>query len=166
METEKNEQRDRVFFKLFLKSATSEVTDEEMAYFRDNPEEIDEITAPVAVHKLFLWAGALLGTLFVGVAKVIKFSQFAMFSEGVSEFVIDMVFETGVALIGAAVTAYILGILLNQQQDNANGDRNWPEIGGPAQDSPSWRSRRCSVAAGKLAVMLKNDNYLYHETIS
>ena len=52
-------------------------------------------------------------------AKVIKFSQFAMLSEGVSEFVIDMVFETGVALIGAAVTAYILGILLNQQQDNA-----------------------------------------------
>lgn len=122
METEKNEQRDRVFFKLFLKSATSEVTDEEVAYFRDHPDEIDEITAPVAVHKLFLWAGALLGTLLVGVAKVIKFSEFAMFSEGVSEFVIDMVFETGVALIGAAVTAYILGILLNQQQDNA---ANW-----------------------------------------
>ena len=29
------------------------------------------------------------------------------------------IFEVGVALIGAAVTAYILGILLNQQQDNA-----------------------------------------------
>ena len=111
-----------MFFKLFLKSATSEVTDEEVAYFRNHPEEIDEVTAPVAVHKLFLWAGALLGTLLVGVAKVIKFSQFAIISEGVSEFVIDMVFETGVALIGAAVTAYILGILLNQQQDNA---ANW-----------------------------------------
>jgi len=122
METEADKQRDRVFYKLFLKSATSEVTDEEVAYFRGHPDEIDEVTAPVAVHKLFLWAGALLGTLLVGVAKVIKFSQFAMLSEGVSEFVIDMVFETGVALIGAAVTAYILGILLNQQQDNA---ANW-----------------------------------------
>jgi len=122
METKKNEQRDRVFFKLFLKSTTNEVTDEEVAYFRDHMDEIDEVTAPVAVHKLFLWVGALLGTLLVGVAKVIKFSQFTMLSEGVSEFVIDMVFETGVALIGAAVTAYILGILLNQQQDNA---ANW-----------------------------------------
>ena len=122
METEENEQRDRVFFKLFLKSATSEVTDEEVAYFRDHPDQIDEVTAPVAVHKLFLWAGALLGALFVGVSKVFKFSQLAMVSEGVREFVIDMVFETGVALIGAAVTAYILGILLNQQQDNA---ANW-----------------------------------------
>ena len=122
METEAEEQRDRVYFKLVLNTATSEVTDEEVAYFRDHPDEIDEVTAPVAVHKLFLWAGALLGTLLVGVAKVFKFSQFAMLSVGVSEFVVDMVFETGVALIGAAVTAYILGILLNQQQDNA---ANW-----------------------------------------
>ena len=122
METEENKQRDRVFLKLFLKTATSEVTDEEMAYFRDHPDQIDEVTAPVAVHKLFLWAGALLGTLFVGVSKVIKFSQLAIVSEGVREFVIDIVFETGVALIGAAVTAYILGILLNQQQNNA---ANW-----------------------------------------
>ena len=122
MRTGEYKQRDQMFLKLFLKRATSEVTDEEVAYFRDHPEEIDEVTAPVAVHKLFLWAGALLGTLFVGVSKVMKFSQLAMVSEGVREFVIDMVFETGVALIGAAVTAYILGILLNQQQDNA---ANW-----------------------------------------
>jgi hypothetical protein len=119
MRTEKYKQRDQMFLKLFLKKATSEVTDEEVAYFRDHPDEIDEVTAPVAVHKLFLWAGALLGTLFVGVSKVMKFSQLAMVSEGVREFVIDMLFETGVALIGAAVTAYILGILLNRQQDNA-----------------------------------------------
>ena len=40
-------------------------------------------------------------------------------SEGYRAFVIDIVFEVGVALIGAAVTAYILGILLDQQQENA-----------------------------------------------
>ncbi len=119
MKTEVDKQRDQIFLKLFLKSATSEVTDEEVAYFRDHPDQIDEVTAPVAVHKLFLWVGALLGTLLVGVSKVIKFSQLAIVSEGVREFVIDIVFEIGVALIGAAVTAYILGILLNQQQENA-----------------------------------------------
>ncbi len=119
MNTEADEQRDQMFLKLFLKRSASEVTDEELAYFRDHPDQIDEVTAPVAVHKLFLWAGALLGVLFVAVAKVIKFTELTMVSEGISEFVIDMVFEIGVALIGAAVTAYILGILLNQQQDNA-----------------------------------------------
>jgi hypothetical protein len=108
-----------MFLKLFLKSAPSEVTDEEVAYFRDHPDQIDEVTAPVVVHKLFLWVGALLGALFVAISKVIKFSQLALLSEGVREFTVDIVFEIGVALIGAAVTAYILGILLNQQQDNA-----------------------------------------------
>jgi hypothetical protein len=39
--------------------------------------------------------------------------------EGLREFGVDIVFEIGVALIGAAVTAYILGILLDQQQQNA-----------------------------------------------
>jgi hypothetical protein len=119
MRNAESKQRDRMFLKLFLKSAPSEVTDEEVTYFRDHPDQIDEVTAPVVVHKLFLWVGALLGALFVGISKVIKFSQLSVLSEGMLEFTIDIVFEIGVALIGAAVTAYILGILLNQQQDNA-----------------------------------------------
>jgi hypothetical protein len=119
MRTAESTQRDRLILKLFIKSKPGDVTDEEVSYFRDHPEEIDEVTAPVNVHKLFLWAGALLGAACVGVSKVIKFSQLAILSEGFLEFVIDIVFESGVALIGAAVTAYILGILLNQQQDNA-----------------------------------------------
>lgn len=35
------------------------------------------------------------------------------------EFVIDIIYESGIALIGAAVTAYMLGVLLNKQQENA-----------------------------------------------
>ena len=52
-------------------------------------------------------------------SKAIKFAQHTFLSEGLLEFTVDIIFEVGVALIGAAVTAYILGILLNQQQDNA-----------------------------------------------
>ena len=112
-------QRDRMFLKLFLKRAPDQVTDDEVAYFRDHPDQIDEVTAPVNVHKLFLWAGARFGGGLVGISKLIKFGGLAVLSEGYREFVIDIVFESGVALIGAAVTAYLLGILLNQQQDNA-----------------------------------------------
>jgi hypothetical protein len=52
-------------------------------------------------------------------------------SEGFSEFVIDIVFEVGVALIGAAVTAYILELLLNQRKENAAEWRKeiWRRIG-------------------------------------
>jgi hypothetical protein len=118
----KNEQqeRDRIFLKLFLKSAPDQVTDEELNYFREHPEQIDEITAPVNIHKLFLWAGTLLGVAFVGLSKMLKFYPvLENLSEGLREFGVDIVFEIGVALIGAAVTAYLLGILLDQQQKNA-----------------------------------------------
>ena len=57
---------------------------------------------------------------FVGLSKILKFQPvLENLPEGLREFGIDIVFEIGVALIGAAVTAYILGILLDQQQKNA-----------------------------------------------
>jgi hypothetical protein len=113
-------QSERMFLKLYLKSQPDQVTDEELDYFREHPEQIDEVTAPVNVHKLFLWSGTLLGIIFVGVSKALKFHPLiSSLSEGIREFGIDIVFEIGVALIGAAVTAYILGILLDRQQENA-----------------------------------------------
>jgi hypothetical protein len=105
---------------MFRGSGAPQVTDEDLAYFRDHPDEIDEVTAPVNVHKLFLWAGALLGIALVAASKMLGYGPLLdAVSAGVSEFVIDIVFEIGVALIGAAVTAYLLGILLNRQQENA-----------------------------------------------
>jgi hypothetical protein len=119
MSTKGSQDRDRLFLRLFF-NPSIEVMEEEVTYFRDHPDEIDDFTAPVNIHKFFLWVGALLGTVCVGLSKVLKYSGLLAFmSEGFSEFVIDIVFEVGVALIGAAVTAYILGILLNQQQQNA-----------------------------------------------
>lgn len=111
--------QDKLFIKLLFKS-TSEVTDEEIEYYRKYPDQIDQVTAPLNIHKIFLWAGALLGVVVVAVAKFLKFSGSLDFlSEGVLEFVIDIIYETGITLIGAAVTAYMLGVLLNKQQENA-----------------------------------------------
>lgn len=111
--------QDKLFIKLLFKS-TSEVTDEEIEYYRKYPDQIDQVTAPLNIHKIFLWAGALLGVVVVAVAKFLKFSGSLDFlSEGVLEFVIDIIYETGIALIGAAVTAYMLCVLLNKQQENA-----------------------------------------------
>ncbi|ENW35941.1 hypothetical protein ACKESD_17050 [Acinetobacter baumannii] len=111
--------QDKLFIKLLFKS-TSEVTDEEIEYYQKYPDQIDQVTAPLNIHKIFLWVGALLGVVVVAVAKFLKFSGSLDFlSEGVLEFVIDIIYETGIALIGAAVTAYMLGVLLNKQQENA-----------------------------------------------
>lgn len=111
--------QDTLFVKLLFKSS-SEVTDDEVDYYRKYPDQIDQVTAPINIHKVFLWTGALLGIVVVAVAKFLKFSGTLDFlSEGVLEFVIDIIYESGIALIGAAVTAYMLGVLLNKQQENA-----------------------------------------------
>jgi hypothetical protein len=110
---------EHLFKKGFLNSSV-DVSEDEVAYFRDHPDEIDEFTAPVNIRKRFLWAGALLGALLVAISKALKYSALEEYlSEASSEFVVDIIFEVGVALIGAAVTAYLLEILLNTQQENA-----------------------------------------------
>lgn len=111
--------QDKLFIKLLFKSS-SEVTEDEVEYYRKYPDQIDQVTAPINIHKVFLWTGAFLGIVVVAIAKFLKFSGTLDFlSEEVLEFVIDIIYETGIALIGAAVTAYVLGVLLNKQQENA-----------------------------------------------
>ena len=112
--------RDKLFLKTFLKGLRARFTQEELEHFRRHPDEIDEIAAPVSVHKLFLLFGALSGILLVALSKVLKFSSVLYFVHGyLREFLVDIVFEIGIVLIGAGITAYLLGILLNTQQENA-----------------------------------------------
>ena len=111
--------RDTLFFKLFFKNS-QEVTNEEVEYYREHPEQIEEVTAPVNIHKMFLWGGAILGVLIVVLSKFFKYSQILAFeSTWINEFIVDIVYESGIALIGAAVTTYMMGVLLNRQQVNA-----------------------------------------------
>ena len=110
----------QLFFKLFFGTGRPKITEDEVAYFRENPDKIDDFSAPVSVHKIFLLFGLLLGIVLVGMSKILKYSSLlADFSEGLREFCFDIVFEIGVALIGAVATAYLLGILLNRQQSDA-----------------------------------------------
>lgn len=121
MSTPQKPDRDTLFLKMFFKASTDVVTDEELEYFRDHADEIDDFCAPIKIHKFFLAVGAILGISLVGVSKLLKHIALqTVMSEGVKEFVIDIIFEVGVALIGAAVTAFLLGILLNHQQKNAS----------------------------------------------
>ncbi len=123
MKGSKHKIRDLVFLKLFFGSDGFKVSDEEFEYFRKHPDEIDDFSAPLTIHKFYLLIGSLSGILLLGLSKIIKFSSLLSFlSIPVNEFLIDIVFEIGVALIGASVTAYILGILLNKQKSNA---RRW-----------------------------------------
>lgn len=115
--------REALFFEI-LTSGKIEVSDDALAYFRKHPEEVDEVTAATRVHMFFLWVGLGVGVLAVAMSKIL--SQLPLedyIGTSFEEFLVDLVFEGGVALIGAALTAYFLGVLLNRQQERAKAFR-------------------------------------------
>lgn len=98
----------------------TEISEEEVEYFKQHPDQIDEVSSPLTLHRLFLWIGLVFGVILVGLAKILSFSQLLQFaSAGVEEFIVDIIFEIGVALIGAAIVTFMIGISLNQQQADA-----------------------------------------------
>lgn len=116
--------RERIHLRLFLVSS-EEPSEEEVAYFAENPDQIDEISEPMRLHRLFLWFAVISGGLIVGLAKVLGAMDETAFFSGVwREYVVDIIFEAGVALIGAGVTAYFMGVLLNNQQAKTKRWRN------------------------------------------
>ena len=115
--------RDSLFLHM-LASDKIEIPDDAMAYFREHPDEVDEVTAATRVHRFFLWAGLGLGMLAVAISKILSLLPLEDYvGRGFEEFLVDIVFEGGVALIGAAITAYFMGILLNNQQERAKAFR-------------------------------------------
>ncbi|MEM1362443.1 MAG: hypothetical protein AAGF94_12120 [Pseudomonadota bacterium] len=97
-----------------------DVTDDEVAYFSAHPEEIEAAVAPGRIHQWFLLLGSAAGFLLLVVSKLIDYLRLTEWlGEFLNELIVDLLFEVGVALIGAAVTAYLLGVLLVVQQKNA-----------------------------------------------
>lgn len=96
---------------------TPRVTEEDVNYFRDHPEQIDEVSAPTNLHRIYLVLCLLSGALLVAVSKALAHLGLLSFAHpALQEFVIDMAFEIGVALIGAAIVTFVLVIVLNKQQ--------------------------------------------------
>ena len=98
--------RDRFAHKLLFTEKT-ELNEQEVQYFKQHPEEIDEITAPVNAHKFFLWFGPLPGIGLVILSKLIEVQTLILSrSIHLRKVLVSIVF----------VTAYLLVILMNNQQ--------------------------------------------------
>ena len=120
MALEREKRGNDIFFIKTLFKRKAEVSDAEVEYFRKNPEQIETITAPHTVHKLILLGGLILGTTMVILSKFFSIWEVFRFIHPLAQqTLIDITFEVGVALIGGGVTAYFLGVLLNQQQEIA-----------------------------------------------
>lgn len=109
-----------VYWSLLFGAKRLKVTPEQVAYFTEHPDEIEEYSSSINIHSIFLLLAGAGGAGLVALSKYIKFSALLMdFGEATSEFIVDIIFEVGVAMIGAVATAYFLGVLLNRQQKNA-----------------------------------------------
>ena len=93
------------------------ISQEEIEYFKEHPDEIDDFASPIQLHKLFLLIGLTIGILGVAIAKALTHSGVLnALPAGIMEFITDIVFEVGVALIGASIVTFMMGIVMNSQQ--------------------------------------------------
>ena len=112
--------KDKLFFRLFFKKTKDLITPEELEYFKHHKDEIEEFSRPLNIHKYFLFIGVFSGIIIIGVSKFIDYTgMINFFGAGLKEFFIHIIYELGVALLGASATAYLLGVLLNRQRKNA-----------------------------------------------
>ena len=97
---ERKVERDGVILRM-LTSEKVDIPEEMMAYFREHPEEVDEVTASTRVHKFVLWVGMSAGLLSVAGSKILAALPLDRhLSPGiesfVADFVVEIIFEGGV----------------------------------------------------------------------
>lgn len=96
-----------------IRKGDMDISDDEIQYFSENPYELDRITSTVATQKIFLSLAGIIGTILVALSIVIRSSSIAQLLNG---FFTDLLFEGGIALWGAAITVYMLEIMMHKQE--------------------------------------------------
>ena len=99
---------------IFEKSA-SELTDDDIKYFIDNPQELDLIGDRELVQTRLLRRLLGLAVVCIVASKLIGFQFGDQLGEFVNGVVVDLTFELGAALLGAVATVYFLEIQQRKQ---------------------------------------------------
>jgi hypothetical protein len=90
-----------------------DISEEELVFFKEYPLELERLTSTVATKKLFLTLAGVVGTILVGLSIAIRTSEIHKLLNG---FITDLLFEGGIALWGAAITVYMLEIMMHRQE--------------------------------------------------
>ncbi len=97
----------------------TEVTDEIVEYYRNNPRDLDLIINKEYFHDKFIKFFFILGLVLTIGARLIQYFFKDTPIEFINDIVLDVFSELGIAVFGGAVTAYILEKMKNKQyQDN------------------------------------------------
>ena len=110
----------RIQRKLIMKNLRKReivITDEEVEFFRNNPEELELMTDTLTAKKLYLTLAATVGFVLVAFSIYFRYNPIIGDESLFHGFFMDLLFEGGVALWGAAITVYLLEIVLDNQAD-------------------------------------------------
>lgn len=101
--------------KATISNKAYEISDEEVEFFRQNPEQLEIMTNPIDAKKRYLSIAALIGLVLVLIS--IFYQYYPIFNEDtiMHEFIVQVTFEGGVSLWGVSLTVYLLEVLLEKQ---------------------------------------------------
>lgn len=86
----------------------NDLTDDDVRYFRDNPDRLDLITSRETVQLRNLWIVLVVAVLFVAGSKLLSENYNDEMSQFLNNVVVDLVFEMGAALIGSVATVIFI----------------------------------------------------------
>ena len=98
-----------------LEKSASELTEDDIKYFIDNPQELDLIGDRELVQTRLLRRLLALAVVCIVGSKLIGFQFGDQLGEFINGVVVDLMFELGAALLGAVATVYFLEIQQRKQ---------------------------------------------------
>ncbi len=93
---------------LTFPESASEITEQQILFFRENPEKLNLIFDREVVQSRLLMRVFVAAILMVAGSKVIGYKYTDLFSQFINDVVVDLIFECGAALLGAVATAFFI----------------------------------------------------------
>jgi hypothetical protein len=102
------------------------ISKEELAFFRKHPELVQTLGSKKTIYKTVLVVVFVTGFFLVAISKILKFGFADAANQKLVEFIVDLIFELGVALWGGVATTVLLQDLVKRQY--SEGRRYQQEI--------------------------------------
>lgn len=93
---------------LLLVEDPADLTPQQIAYLRDNPELLDLFSDRETLGTRHLWRILVAAVILVAISKVIAVNYESQIDQLIANVVVDLVFEMGAALIGSVATVIFI----------------------------------------------------------
>lgn len=96
----------------------TEITPELIAYYKNNPEELDLIIDKEYFHGKFIRLFFILGVVLTILSRLLKVLFENTWAVFINDIVLDIFSELGIAIFGGAITAFILEKMKQKQYED------------------------------------------------